>query len=453
LKRTIEHASHETGGIMNARPAILLIGTVDTKSDEIAFMRDLIVRDGGRAVIMDVGVLGHGSVAADIANTEVASAAGVSLQSLVSSGDENVAMTAMARGAALQAVRLQAQDRIDGLLALGGTMGTDLALDVANALPLGFPKVLVSTISYSHLVPPERVPPDLIMVLWAGGLHGLNSLCRSTLSQAAGAVMGAVRCVEPLTPRRPLVGMTSLGSSALKYMSKLKPALDARGFDLAVFHSTGMGGRAFEALASQGRFVAVMDFCLQELVNELGGSCVTAGPHRLRGASHAGTPQIVAPGATDMLDFPAWGASPPRTLGRPRHDHNRLIASVCIDSTMRREVGRAVCERLAQATGPTCLILPTRGVEEWDRPGQPMQDTPGLEAFMDETLRHAPANIKVIRLDAHINDDAFTDAVLDLFDEWVEEGHVRTGTPQSLVTAPDQFHGDVEVDFMNGAHD
>jgi uncharacterized protein (UPF0261 family) len=409
---------------MNQAPTILLIGTVDTKSDEIGFMRGVIEEHGGRALVMDVGVLGHGQVAPDIPNSEVAAAAGVTLPQLVASGDENTAMTAMAEGAALIATRLLAERCIDSLLVLGGTMGTDLALDVANALPLGFPKVVVSTVAYSPLLPPERIPPDLIMVLWAGGLYGLNALCRSALAQAAGAAMGAARCAQAPRFQRPVVGMTSLGSSALTYMKALKPELERRGFDLAVFHSTGMGGRAFEALAAQGRFAAVMDFCLQELVNHLGGSCVSAGPDRLRIAGRAGVPQIVAPGATDMLDFPAWGTPPASTADRPRHDHNRLIASVCIDAETRRAVGRAIGERLAEATGPTCLLLPTGGIEGWDRPGQPLHDPEGLAAFVDETTRHVPPNAELVVLDAHINDDAFVAAALRVFDQWVADGRI-----------------------------
>jgi uncharacterized protein (UPF0261 family) len=405
-------------------PTILLIGTVDTKSDEIAFMRGVIEQAGGRALVMDVGVLGRGAFVPEIANAEIARAAGVTLEQIASSGDENTAMTLMARGATLLATELQLQARIDGVLMLGGTMGTDLALDVACALPLGFPKVVVSTVSYSPLLPPERIPPDLVMVLWAGGLYGLNALCRSALAQAAGAVVGAARSAQVPRFERPLVGMTSLGSSALTYMKTLKPELEQRGFDLAVFHATGMGGRAFEALAAQGRFAAVMDFCLQELVNHLGGSCVSAGPDRLRIAGRAGVPQIVAPGATDMLDFPTWSTPPAAAAGRPRHDHNRLIASVCIDAAARREVGRAIGERLAEATGPTCLLLPCGGVEGWDRPGEPLHDPDGLAAFVDATQRHAPPNVELVVLEAHINDRTFTDAALRVFDRWVAEGRI-----------------------------
>lgn len=403
-------------------PVILLIGTVDTKSDEMAFLRESVEHLGGSAVIMDVGVLGLGGFTPDICNTEVAAAAGVTLPQVRETGDENTSMKLMATGASLIAMQWYVEGRFDGLLALGGTMGTDLALDVANALPLGCPKVVLSTIAYSPLIPPDRIPPDLIMRLWAGGLYGLNRLCKAALSQAAGAVVGACQAHPPEAGPRPVVGMTSLGSSALSYMKKLKPALEARGYELAVFHTTGMGGRAFEDLARRGYFSCVMDFSLQELVNDLAGSCVSAGSERLLGAGRAGVPQIVAPGATDMVDFAAWTRCPERFAGRAVHDHNRLIASVCVDTDMRRSVARAIAERLAEATGPTCLLLPTGGVEQWDRPGEALHDPEGLSAFVDEMTKLAPPHTAFQPVDAHINDEAFVQAALKVFDEWVAAG-------------------------------
>lgn len=413
----------------HATPRILIIGTVDTKSDEIAFLRRSVERCGGRAIVMDVGVLGKGGCTPDIPNTEVAAAAGTTLQAIIHSGDENTSMTLMAQGATALALQWHGEGRCDGMLALGGTMGTDLALDVANALPLGVPKVVLSTIAYSHLIPPDRIPPDLIMRLWAGGLYGLNRLCKTALAQAAGAAVGAclARCEAGADERRPVIGMTSLGSSALRYMKALKPALEARGYELAVFHTTGMGGRAFEDLAAKGRFVAVMDFSLQELVNHLGGSCVTAGADRLRGAGRAGVPQIVAPGATDMVDYAAWSPCPRRFEGRAAHAHNRLIASVCIDEAMRREVAREIGARLAEARGPSCMLLPTGGIEEWDRPGAPLHDPAGLAALVDELPRHVGGQTQLRRIDAHINDAAFAEAALAVFDGWVEQGIVPQG--------------------------
>lgn len=415
---------------MKPAPSILIIGTVDTKSDEIAFLSRRIQQLGARTTVMDVGVLGSGTFAPDIPNTRVAQAAGVTLQEIIDSGDENTSMTWMARGATALARQLHDEGVFDGMLVLGGTMGTDLALDVANGLPLGVPKVLLSTIAHSHLIPPDRIPPDLITCLWSGGLYGLNRVCKSALNQAVGAVVGACMAIEPMDERRPVVGMTSLGSSALRYMKLIKPALESRGYELAVFHTTGMGGRAFEDLAQKRLFVAVMDFSLQELVNHLAGSCVTAGADRLRGAGRAGVPQIVAPGATDMVDYATWAPRPARYQDRASHAHNRLIASLCIDSAMRREVACAIGERLAQAQGPTCLLLPNLGIEEWDRPGEPLHDPDGLAVLVDELPRRLGSNTRLVTVDAHINDQAFVDAALRVFDEWVVQGLIPPGALQ-----------------------
>jgi len=413
-------------------PRILLIGTADTKSDELLYLRERIEAGGGTVLVMDVGVLDGAPFVPEIANAEVAAAAGTTPAALAALGDENAAMSGMARGAARLARELHAAGRIDGLLALGGTMGTDLALDAAGALPVGVPKLVLSTIAYSHLLPPERIPPDLVMLLWSGGLYGLNDLCRSSLAQAAGAVLGACRLAEPPRFARPLVGITSLGSSVLSYMKRLKPALEARGYEVAVFHTTGMGGRAFESLAEQGRFAAVFDFSLQELANHLGGSCVTAGASRLTGAGRAGVPQIVAPGATDMVDFPAWCPPPTRFAGRPSHAHNRLIASGMCDAAERREIAAEIARRLRQARAPSCLLLPLRGIEEWDRAGQPLHDAAGLDAFVDALRGEAWVPAELVEVDAHINDAAFTDAALAVFDRWAAAGRIAPGARAAM---------------------
>ena len=410
-------------------PRVLVVGTVDTKSAEIDFLRTQIHAAGGQALIMDVGVLAQGQLVPDITNAQVAAAAGVTLSQVMASGDENSAMRLMAQGASRFVQQLHRQGQIDGLLALGGTMGTDLSLDVASSLPLGVPKLVLSTVAFSPLLPPERMPPDLMMVLWAGGLYGLNSLCQSALAQAAGAVVGACRVARVPRFDRPVVGMTSLGSSCLRYMVHLQPELVRRGFDLAVFHTTGMGGRAFESLAAQGQFACVMDFSLQELVNHMGGSVVSAGPDRLLGAGLRGVPMIVAPGATDLVDYPSWGPVPERFIDRPTHVHNRLIASVGVNTEMRREVARELATRLKQATGPVHLVLPLQGIEEWDRAGAPLHDPEGLAALCDEVGRCDWGQVALTHLDAHINDLAFVQHVLTVFDNWLAQGLISKDTP------------------------
>jgi uncharacterized protein (UPF0261 family) len=286
------------------------------------------------------------------------------------------------------------------------------------------PKYVVSTVAFSPLIPPERLAPDIQMILWAGGLYGLNSVCKSSLSQAAGAVLGAARAVEPPARDRPLIGMTSFGKTVLRYMVALKPELEKRGFEVAVFHATGMGGRAFESLAAEGAFACVMDFATQELGNHIMGSAISAGPDRLTGAGRAGLPQIVAPGCYDLVDLVGWHELPERFRGYESHAHNRLLSSILLGAEERREVAQAHCRQLSGAKGPTVFLLPTQGCNEWDRPGAPLHDADGLAAFCDEMRRCMPGTVRLQELDAHINDPAFAEAALAVLDGWLADGTV-----------------------------
>lgn len=406
---------------------ILIVGTYDTKDDELGYLAQVIRAQGGEALSMDVSVLGEPSQPTGWSKHEVMAEAGTTLQALIDAGDENHAMQAMARGASALAARLYAEGRFDGAIVLGGSMGTDLALDLCAALPLGVPKYIVSTISFSPMIPPERLAPDTQMILWAGGLYGLNSVCKASLSQAAGAVLGAARAAEPPARDRPLIGMTSFGKTVLRYMTTLKPALEARGYEVAVFHATGMGGRAFEALAAQGAFAAVMDFAPQEVGNHLFGSAISAGPDRMTAAGLRGVPQMVSIGCYDLIDFVCWHPMPERFRDTPAHAHNRLLTSVVQSAQERREVARVLAGKLAGARGPVTFLLPLRGGNEWDRAGGPLADPAALAAFCDEIRQSLPANVRLIELDAHINDAAFHDAALAQFDAWVAAGLVPPG--------------------------
>ncbi len=408
---------------------ILLVGTCDTKSDEILFIKSCIEAQGAQVAIMDVGVLGKPQFTPEYSNDDIAAAAGTSIADICAMGDENLAMTCVAGGAVTLTRRLYAEGKVQGMIALGGSMGTDLALDVAGCLPIGVPKFVVSTISFSHLLPPDRIPADVMMILWSGGLYGLNSICKAILSQAAGAVVGAAQAVVLPSGNRPKIGMTSLGKSCLKYMVALKPELEARGYELVVFHATGMGGRAFADLAGQGAFVAVLDLCLQEVANDLGGSVVVSGKTRLDAAGQAGVPQIVAPGAADMVDFAAWSEMSPHYADRPAHAHNRLIASVTTPPEERRRLARLIGHKLSASVGPVKVLLPLYGVEEWDRPGEALHDPEGLNAFLDEMRKAIQLPVELIEVASHINDAEFARVVLEVLDDWVATGIVPPGQP------------------------
>ena len=382
---------------------------------------------GGGALSMDFYVLGDPEKPTDYSKHDVAEAGGSSIQAAIDSGDENTAMQIMARGASTLAQKLHAEGKFDGVVILGGTMGTDAALDICQALPLGLPKYVVSTVSFSPLIEPARLSADIQMILWAGGLYGLNSVCKSSLSQAAGAVLGAARAVEPPNNDRPMVGMTSLGSSCLKYMKLLKPALEERGFEVAIFHATGMGGMAYESIAREGGFACVMDFALPELGNLLAGSVINAGEDRMLNAGRAGIPQIVAPGCLDLIDFAGWQDIPPQYQDRPFHAHNRLIKSSGLNAAERRETAREVAKRLKASDTPAHVILTNQGIEEWDRPGDAAHDPEAFAEFCDEMRKVMTAPLQVTELDCHINDQAFADAALAIFDAWVADGTIKTG--------------------------
>jgi len=405
---------------------ILVIGTYDTKDDELNYLANCILKQDGAVLTMDVSVLGYPVNTCDISKHDVATAAQSSIQTAIDCGDENQAMQIMARGASTLAAQLHATGKVDAAIILGGTMGTDLALDVCQALPLGVPKYVVSTVSFSPLIPADRLSPDIQMILWAGGLYGLNSVCKSSLSQAAGAVLGAARAVEPPTDDKPVVGMTSLGSSCLSYMKLIKPALEQRGFEVAIFHATGMGGMAYEKIASQNGFVCVMDFALPELGNLLAGSVINAGNDRLLNAGKAGIPQLVAPGCLDLIDFAGWQDIPEQYADRPFHAHNRLIKSSGLNEDERRETAREMAKRLLTAKAPVHVILTNQGIEQWDRPGEPAHDPDGLNAFLDESRSVFKPPIELTEIDAHINDQTFADTVINIFDAWVSSGIVES---------------------------
>jgi uncharacterized protein (UPF0261 family) len=263
------------------------------------------------------------------------------------------------------------------------------------------------------------------MVLWAGGLWGLNTASCSVLRQAAGAVLGAVEANAGRTQwERPAVGVSSLGGSVCRYLDHLKPWLEERGYEVIVFHATGLGGRALEALVAQGRLAAVLDLCLVEVSNHELGSVVSAGAERLETAGRLGVPQIVAPAGVDVIDAPAWKPVPPEHAGRLRHAHNRLIASVNVVTGEKARVGRTIGRKLSRATGPTAFVMPMQGIDEWDRPGGPFHDLDGLRVLADGVKENLRADIPFIALDAHLNDRVFAETVMAIFDRWVAEGHI-----------------------------
>lgn len=397
---------------------ILIVGTFDTKNDELRYIQEVILEQGGATLTMDVSVLKDPKKPADISKQDVAKAGEHEIEAIIALGDENRAMQVMALGASRLTAKAYGEGAIDGVIILGGTMGTDLALDVCLSLPIGVPKYIVSTVAFSPLLPPDRIAADVQMILWAGGLYGLNSICKASLSQAAGAVLGAAKATNGFDASKPLIGMTSFGTTIMKFMVTLKPALEQRGYDVAVFHPTGMGGRAFEELASQGRFACVLDLATQEVGNHLFESSVSAGADRLTNAGLNGTPQIIAPGCHDLVDIAGWAPRSDRWEGYDIHAHNRLVSSIVLTNNDRIRVAHAYAKKLNIASGKTAFVMPLGGCHEWDRFGAPLHSAEGPKNFATALRSKLSDNVEWHETQGHINDDVFCSIVLGIFDRW-----------------------------------
>ncbi len=399
---------------------IAVIGTLDTRGDEIKYLQDRIAERGHEAMVIDIGVLGNVPFAPTVPRTEVAEAAETTIEDIIALNHEGRAMSAMARGASAIIRRLYDVGRLDGAIAAGGSMTTSTALEIMASLPMGVPKLIISTIAFSPLVKPEWACPDLAMILWPAGLYGLNSISCSVLDRAAGAIAGAAESFSRPKERKKVVGITSLGTSQLTYVKRLRPALEERGYETAVFHTVGMGGRAFEQAIRDGLIDFALDLSLVELLDLMnGGATSTSGTeHRMEAAGEMGIPQIVGAGAISNFFWFSGVPLPPQFADRKHYRHNQLILIVVASTEEKARLGELVAEKLNKARGPAAVLVPMVGSVEGDRnPRSPFHDPKGGEAFSAALRKRLRPDIKVVELNAHANDEIFSDTVLQLFDE------------------------------------
>ncbi len=400
---------------------IAVIGTLDTRGEEIRYLADRIEENGFKSLVMDVGVLGAIPFEPSIRRDSVARAAGTSIKEIIALRHEGRAMSAMAVGCGKILKDLMEQGQLQGVIAAGGSMSTSLALEALRTLPLGLPKLVLSTIAFSPLISTEFVCSDLAMMLWPAGLYGLNSISEKVLEVAAGSISGAAKAFEGQELRKKrLVGITSLGTSQLKYVETLKPALEKRGYEVAVFHTAGMGGKAFEEAVSAGLINVALDLSLVELTDFVNGGATNSGKIRLKAAGEKGIPQIVGAGAIGHFFWFSGKPLPAKYRNRKHHRHNQLLTIVVADREDKAKVGGLLAKRLNRAKGPAAVLVPMIGWIEGDRhPRSPFHDDQGGEVFLEALKADLNPDIKVIALDCHVNDRQFSDTVLRLFDKMV----------------------------------
>jgi uncharacterized protein (UPF0261 family) len=397
---------------MTMTKTILLIGTFDTKGEEYAFVRDLIRARGHQTLLMDGGIAGEPKCAADIRAAEVAEAGGGSLADLRARGDRGAAMEVMNHGAAVLSARLQAEGRIDGVLAMGGSGGSNLGAAAMQALPVGMPKLLLSTLASGDVQPFVGIK-DVTLMYSVVDIAGLNRLSRRILANAAGAVCGMLEQSLPAaTIDRPLLAATMFGVTTA-CVTALREHLEQAGHEVLVFHATGSGGRSMESLIEAGFIAGVADVTTTEWCDELVGGVLSAGPTRLEAAARAGIPQVVSCGALDMVNFRARETVPSKFRDRTLHQHSSTVTLMRTTPEECARLGEIIAEKLNAAKGPTALYIPLKGVSAIDREDQPFHLPAADEALFDALRRHVRPPVELIELDRHINDPAFAIAMAE----------------------------------------
>jgi uncharacterized protein (UPF0261 family) len=408
--------------------AVVIVGTLDTKGAEIGFARDVIEAQGVETHLVDVGVLDDPSVTPETPASEVASAGGTTLDELRESRDRGAAMEAMGEGARAVAERLHEEGELDGILGLGGSGNTSIATTAMRALPVGVPKLMVSTMA-SGDTEPYVGSRDIAMLYSVADIEGLNQLSRIVIANAALAMVGMVSNDPGVeVDDRPTVGITMFGVTT-PCVKTARAYLEDRGYETIVFHATGTGGRAMEQLIREGIIDGVLDVTTTEWADELVGGVLNAGPERLDAAGERGIPQVVSTGALDMVNFGPRDSVPEEFEGRQFHVHNPQVTLMRTTLAENAELGRILAEKLNAATGPTTLALPLGGVSMLDVEGEDFHDPEADAALFDALREHLDDHVELLEFDHAINDEEFATAIAERLDETMRAAGLAPGSP------------------------
>lgn len=390
--------------------AVYLFATLDTKGREAQFVRDRLVELGVAVKLVDVGCLGPPSAQPDITREAVFTAAGTSLAEQLSLRDRGQAVTAAARGAAVIAREAFASGDLSGVFGLGGSAGATIGTAAMRELPLGVPKLMVSTLASGN-VRPFVGDKDILMLNSVVDIAGINRISRPILRNAAAALAGMVlsrqQTSAQLSPTadKPLIAATMFGVTT-PCVERARKRLEEAGYEVLVFHATGSGGQAMESLIRDGAIAGVLDITTTELADELCGGILSAGPTRLTAAGERGIPQVISVGALDMVNFGPRETVPERYAGRIFYQHNASVTLMRTTPVECGVLGAEIGRKASAAKGPTAIVLPLQGVSAIDRAGQPFEGVAAREQLFQAISAHSGA-VSVHKLNAHINDEAF----------------------------------------------
>jgi uncharacterized protein (UPF0261 family) len=392
---------------------IIILGALDSKGAEYAYLREQITAQGFETLVIDFGVLGEPGFAPDIRSAEVATAAGSELAQLRAANDRGAALATMAKGAAAVVRRLHDEGWVGGVIGMGGGGGSSVIATAMRALPISVPKLLVSTMA-SGDTQPYVGTSNIAMLPAIVDVAGLNRISRQVIGQAAGAIAGMARVKAPAASGdRPLIAASMFGNTTA-CVDRCRAAIEAAGYEVLVFHATGTGGRTMEALVREGFISGVLDITTTEWADELAGGVLSAGPTRLEAAGAAGVPQLVVPGCIDMVNFGPQESVPDRYADRQLYAWNPSVTLMRTTVEENAELGRIFAKKLNAAHGPVHVLIPLRGYSILDSPGERFWNPQADRAFVDALRADLRAELPVEMLDLNINDPAFAERAVEV---------------------------------------
>ncbi|MBI3871216.1 MAG: Tm-1-like ATP-binding domain-containing protein [Verrucomicrobia bacterium] len=388
-----------------------ILGTMDTKGEEHGYVAERVRERGHRALIIDVGTLGPPTLAPDVTREQVLETIGVRLADLAARKDRGESVAAMAKAAPEFLKRCVAEKRMDGVISLGGGGGTAIGTAAMRALPIGFPKVMVSTLAGGNVAPYVGVK-DIVMFPSLVDIAGLNRISRQILARAAGAICGMAEASIPSAGDKPVIVASQFGNTT-QCVDRARKRLEAAGFEVLVFHATGTGGRMMESLIESGMVAGVLDITTTEWADELVGGVLGAGPTRLEAAARGGVPAVVAPGCLDMVNFGAAETVPSRFQGRNFYPHNPQVTLMRTTREESAALGRILAEKLNLSQGPVTVMIPLKAISVISAPGQKFHDPAADRALFAALREGLRKDIPVRALDCEINAPEFADACAD----------------------------------------
>ena len=391
---------------------IAVFGALDTKGHELAFLKEQIEQRGHQTRVVDVGVLGEPAFAPSVTRAEVAAAGGANLATLVAEADRGRAVMAMAEGARAIAVRLHERGELDAIIAMGGGAGTSVGTAAMRALPLGIPKVMVSTLASGDVRGFVGVK-DITMIPAIVDVSGLNRISRGVFARAAAAVCGMVEARVPEGDDDKPTIVASMFGNTTKCVEAARAIVEREGFEVLVFHAVGSGGQTMESLIETGEIAGVLDVTLTEWADELVGGVMSAGPTRLDAAARTGTPAVIAPGCLDIVNFWEPHTLPEKYRGRRIYQHNAKQTLVRTDPDENAQLGRIIASKLNRSIGPVAVYLPLGGRSVISAPGGPYHWPEADAALFDSLRTHLRKDIPLHELNLHINDAAFAQAMAE----------------------------------------